>query len=569
MQDFRVVLINPQDRSVLSEYFSPCENLAIAYLAAFARRKGYRVEIIDGHAEQVSNEQVANLVLSTRAAVVGITCLARTVDDALDIAKRLKSQSHNTHVCLGGQHVTYAADEILRTHSQVDSVVRGEGEETFGQLLDRLSSGGSLEEVAGVSYRDGVGSVVRNQDRRPVANLDELPRPARDTLERLIRKGQRPVVAMLSSRGCYARCTFCNASTYYRLGGGKPWRSRSAKDVVDELAALSARYQCGEIDRIVHFYDDEFVGPGKVGKGRARAIAEEIIARGLRVKFYIFARADSFGPGDRELLALLKRAGLIRAFIGIESSQASELELFRKGTTPAQNEAIVGMLDELGISMPASGFIMFHPYSAFEALRENARFLRSIGHHSYYNLSVKLIVYEGTGMVARLREDGLLGGTIAHGGIYSYRFRDPRVGRAAEALELSEHPLLMKTDAVVRYIQATKYEVRDLMEPAAYAVSGLGEIDSVINGHFDIGYDFFNGVLSLAEGGWVPAVYESLKSRFLAELEGSLGFVERSFARSLQRVEEMLASADRGTTDSRSRRSCLIPPPQGDRVKPD
>ena len=304
--------------------------------------------------------------------------------DALEIAGAVKQSLPGCSTCIGGQHVTYCAEEVLTTAPQIDFVVRGEGEQTLIELLDSIRTGSKLTAVSGLSFRSKSGLIMRNPERRAVADLDTLPFPARDVLKRLVAAGRRPLLTMTSSRGCFGRCTFCNAQSFFRQGAGKAWRGRSAQLVVDELEELLTAHPDGATEPVVHFYDDEFIGPGSVGRNRAREIAEEIMRRRIKTKFYIFTRADNLVYDGGELLRLLKDAGLVRVFVGIESGIETELRLFRKGTTTEQNVSALRLLREVGVSMPASGFIMFHPYSSFETLRHNALFLREIGHHSLY-----------------------------------------------------------------------------------------------------------------------------------------------------------------------------------------
>ena len=533
---YDVALVNPLDETVLMDYFSPCENLAIAYLGGYTRHLGFETVLIDGDSERIPKNQVIARVLASGAKVVGITCLSRTVYEALDIARQIKRYRPETHVCLGGQHITYAADEVIQTYDFVDSVVRGEGEIPFGRIVDGVFRGEPLANVAGAYVRDASGRVHFNPDQKGVENFDDLPFPARDTLERLSKGGHSPVIAMQSSRGCFGRCTFCNATDFGRIGNTKVWRGRSAKSVVDELEMLTKRFGDGSADRTVHFYDDEFVGPGNVGRQRARAIAEEILRRDLRLNFYIFCRADSFIPGHEELLGLLKRAGLTRAFIGIESSVSSELQLFKKGTTPEQNMETLKLLEQHNIAMPASGFIMFHPFSTFEVLRQNGRYLQFIGHHSFYNLSVKLIAYKGNGIIEQLRARNLLGRSLAAGGMFEYAFADSRLDAVANAMEaVSSHALLKKADAVVRYTQDVMYYVKDHV--AGVDFSPVAAQVKVI---FDRGLDLFMEALDLAEHGWSESQFESSTHRFLADLTGLLDELDTTFGKAIESAGSLI-----------------------------
>jgi hypothetical protein len=186
--------------------------------------------------------------------------------------------------------------------------------------------------------------------------------------------------------------------------------------------------------------------------------------------------------------------------------------------------------------MPASGFIMFHPFSNFAVLRQNGRYLQEIGHHSFYNLSVKLIAYKGNGIIEQLRAQNLLGEAVAAGGMYKYRFADPRLDAAADAMEeVSSHPLLKKADAVVRYTQDVMYYVKDHVggvdfEPVRAHVKRI----------FDRGLDLFMDALDLAEYGWSDSQFASRRASFLTDLEVLLDELDTTFGTAIDSADTLI-----------------------------
>jgi len=174
----------------------------------------------------------------------------------------------------------------------------------------------------------------------------------------------------------------------------------------------------------VMFSDDNFIGPGKMGKERAVAIAEEIIRRGVRVRFSIACRANDV---ERETLAALKKAGLKGVFLGIESGVQRALDSFNKGVTVEDNRRAAFLIRQLDLDL-ILGFIMFDPDTTLEEILENLAFLRSIGigASTIFNrvgALNRLDAYEGTSMAERLRREGRLEGDYTG---YRYRIRDPR-----------------------------------------------------------------------------------------------------------------------------------------------
>jgi magnesium-protoporphyrin IX monomethyl ester (oxidative) cyclase len=72
---------------------------------------------------------------------------------------------------LGGYHPTAIPDKLL-SHKQVDMVVRGEGELTMRELVQR----GSPEGVLGISYKEN-NKVIHNPNRTLIKDLDSFPLP--------------------------------------------------------------------------------------------------------------------------------------------------------------------------------------------------------------------------------------------------------------------------------------------------------------------------------------------------------------------------------------------------------
>jgi len=546
----RTVLVNPRYDAVPVERYAATENLGLGYLAAVLRHHGDKVRIIDGDASGLTREGIVDALVAEKPDFVGLTSLSHTIGDALHIGRTASARLPGTFFCLGGQHATYAAEELLRSEPFIGCVVRGEGELTLLELVERLRAGGSLRGLPGAYCRDQ-GEVILNPDRPPIADLDSLPWPARDCLDELLAQGARPtVLALLSSRGCHGRCAFCNSSTFFRLGGrGPAWRGRSAHDVVDELEALVTAHG-DKLYGAVHFFDDNFVGPGVAGREHARAIAREMIARGLEVPFYIFCRVDSF-DGDEELLALLRRAGLRSAFIGLESGEPATLKLFRKGTTREQNANAMRLMAKYGVATPASGFIMFHPYATFDELRRNAVFLLSLSQASFWNLSVTLTLFRGTKLVETVRRDGLLGEPRLHWGAYCYRFADPRVGRLAEAMSFAHHELMVRLDAEVRFVEETVMrleaglgQLKAVLAPQAIdaARATIAAVKERLLQMQRSSCDFFLDAVGLAESDRLADAFPARREAFLGRTELELDGLKSEFLRALAVLDGVAAT---------------------------
>jgi anaerobic magnesium-protoporphyrin IX monomethyl ester cyclase len=396
---------------------NPAEHLGLGYLAAMLRAKGnYDVEIIDAPLNGLSLSETVKEIAKRQFKVLGISIpYQQWALVALQMANMLRARGLKAHITVGGFFPSFAYENLLKDFPSIDSVIRGEGEETFLDLVTALVQGDDWRQVKGIAYREG-DEVVCNPTRPLIGDLDSLPFPERDTLPSALRRCG--YAGLLSSRGCYARCTFCSVVSFYGIGAGPKYRARSTQNVVDEIAQLQKEFGVTKF----FFHDANFIGPGRAGKDRAWRLADEIISRGLQINFSIQCRADDV---EEELFSHLKEAGLRRVFIGIESGVQEALDRFKKGVTIAQNLEALEILKRLGLNM-AVGFIMFDPDTKLEDIMDNIAFLREAGVFRNKRATVDLLnrlqIFAGTPIEKALLEQGRLRGTYLH---YEYDIADP------------------------------------------------------------------------------------------------------------------------------------------------
>jgi anaerobic magnesium-protoporphyrin IX monomethyl ester cyclase len=343
------------------------EHLGIGYLAAKLRQDGHQVEILDAELQGLDEPQMAAGLAEADYGLLGITMPDTLTADAvvgfLTQWEPPRTHERPLHFTVGGQGATRASRQLLAAVPSLDSVVRYEGEETLSELAGRLEAGQEWRATPGIAYR-GDGGYCESAPRPRPDPLDALPFPARDTLPSLLAAYPNAAASVLSSRGCYRRCAFCNVNAFFGT-----WRARSAGNVVDELEVLARDFGVTRVD----FQDDNFVGPGERGRDRARAIAAQMQQRGLDIRFRIMCSADAITD---EAIAPLVEAGLYSIFIGIESGCQKRLTAYRKGTVE-QNVRALQVLECIGIlSKCEIGFIMFDPDGDLEEIRENLAFLR-------------------------------------------------------------------------------------------------------------------------------------------------------------------------------------------------
>ena len=123
----------------------------------------------------------------------------------LDLSRLLKQLDPEIKILLGGPEAGPAAEKYLIENPAVDLIVRGEGEETFKEVLcSFLANGPGLAFTKGITYRENDG-IVSTDPRPLIADLDEIPSPYLTG----ILKPRDEVTYIETFRGCPYRCAFC------------------------------------------------------------------------------------------------------------------------------------------------------------------------------------------------------------------------------------------------------------------------------------------------------------------------------------------------------------------------
>jgi radical SAM superfamily enzyme YgiQ (UPF0313 family) len=263
-----------------------------------------------------------------------------------------------------GITATCFPDELLTHYPRIDSLVLGDAEETIGELIQCMLEQGDIRQIPGIAYRDATG-VHTTGYRIAKRCMDNFPMP--DT-SYFTNRQEFPILPIYSSRGCLYNCSFCPVKVFDKpVRHDKPYRVRSPKRVVDELAYLHHTLH----GRIFYFIDSCFLINEEKSRIRALEIAQTILERGLKIHFYIETRVDAV---DISTFKKLKQAGLRSVLLGIENGSQSVLDRYHKGTTVMDNIKAINTLQSLGINIEP-GFIMFDPYTNYNELKENLDFL--------------------------------------------------------------------------------------------------------------------------------------------------------------------------------------------------
>jgi len=356
----RFLLVNPY--YPISE--TPSPPLGLAFLAGALEAAGIDVEILDLVVFPYSRAMLEQVLNRFDPCFVGLTAVTMNVENALALARDVKALAPHIMTVMGGPHVTFCAEDTLQAIPEIDIVVLGEGEETIVELARAPRDPQGWSSVKGLVYRDG--NQIKSTDPRPfLKDIDALPEPARHLIPLGRYRALGLPVSMTTSRGCPFRCIFCVG----RKMVGARVRYRDPIKVVDELAYLDT------LDfKQINIADDLFTAAPK----HCLAVCDEIIARGLNIRWTSFARVDTV---SLEVLQRMKAAGCTAVSFGVETGNPEMLKRIKKGITLEQVVAAVNMCNNAGIT-PHASFILGLPGETRETILETVAFgekLKSMG----------------------------------------------------------------------------------------------------------------------------------------------------------------------------------------------
>ncbi|HET9391145.1 MAG TPA: radical SAM protein [Steroidobacteraceae bacterium] len=306
----KVLLYNPQ-----AVFFTM--PLALLAIGSELDPDRYEVIIVDGRLDPDAENTLRSHV--NDAVCLGVTVLTGApISDALQISRAAKRARPDLPVVWGGWHPSMFARECLAEPS-VDVTVRGQGEETFVEIVDRLEHGQSLVGCAGCTVRLPNGSIHENP-ARPLAPVDKFR--AHDygliPVERYYElKGKRQL-DYISSQGCNFRCAFCSDPFVY----GRKWVGLEPTRMALRLKELWDRYHFDD----VNFQDETFFTKAR----RVQELAERIIESGMKISWAATMRADQGIRLPEAVWALCKQSGLRRLLVGVESGSNEMLKRIRK-----------------------------------------------------------------------------------------------------------------------------------------------------------------------------------------------------------------------------------------------
>lgn len=241
--------------------------------------------------------------------VVGFSCYIWNIVYVKDLIHDLKKVLPKVRIWLGGPEASYDAVRLMKELPEVELIMRGEGEETFTNLIKACEKDSDIDDITGIVLRPGNGTVKVNRPA-PLMNLDDIPFSYGD-LSGL----EHRIIYYESSRGCPFSCSYCLSSI------DKKVRFRSLSLVKKELKFFLDR----KVPQ-VKFVDRTF----NCKKSHSMAIWQYLLDNDNGVTNFHFEISSDLLDDDELALMKKMRPGLIQLEIGVQTTNQTVIKEIRR-----------------------------------------------------------------------------------------------------------------------------------------------------------------------------------------------------------------------------------------------
>ena len=441
-------------------------------------KNGYNGDIYDiNNLRHPDNELIKNLK-KIKPDVVGLSGpLSHCYPNMKRIIRMLRNIYPDIWIIVGG-HITGSAHVVLKKND-VDVCVIGDGEISFVRLLDYIKSNydrkkinyEKLNEIKGLGFLDekkcfkltGYGDQIIGskmeypsyeswerglqefggsdklihevfEDAADMRNIFGLNLEAQHFTPYLLEVHEKvknkKVGRIQTSKGCVAKCTFCQRAM-------KGYRVFGPNHMEDRIIELKAKYNVG----VLLVDDENFGSDRKQGYEVARLMKKHNIYWSSQG-----ARAASI---SREDLKFYKDHNLIGIRYGIESGSQTILDIMEKKTSTQQVYDQIECCKRLGIATTSEAFMLGMPgesrKTALETAEYNARLRYLLGNNWNPHYPAWATSIPGTPLYEYSQQAGFIGNSIEEEEDYLYRTADT-----------------MEDRGILNYLNKTEFDLKEV-----------------------------------------------------------------------------------------------------------
>ncbi|KMQ49805.1 Radical SAM domain protein [Chitinispirillum alkaliphilum] len=372
-----VLLTYPSDGPRI---FSPMMPIGLVSIGTVLKKAGYRVKIIDFNF--YGNDFRKELEL-LKPRIIGIGGTTPSRSGSFLTARIAKEVLPDVNVVYGGINATFTSAETLKSVTEIDYILKGEGEFSFLEFCNVITgkSDKTVEQIPGLCWRTPQG-VVENKAER-ICDLSAIPVADRELLGDNYRLEMEFIGGegdfLMTSRGCPAACNFCSAARMFPGGV----RTRPVDSVMEEVDYLLGRKKLTGLK----IFDSTFTANKEHVHDFCKSVKE------YKIPWECEIRADTV---DKDLLQLMKESGCYYINIGMETSDMKHLKHISKGISPEQVLNVLETCKDLDIRSKVF-FTFGHMGQTFSECLKDIRFIQNNrARIDFFAVTVGMRIFPGT-----------------------------------------------------------------------------------------------------------------------------------------------------------------------------
>jgi len=418
--------------------------LGILRILSWMEKKGYSADIYDINFLRPSDEQLIKTFKQINPTVVGLSAtLSWCYPNVKRISKILRELFPDIWIVVGG-HLTGSSNVVLHK-TETDVCVVGDGEIPFVKLLDyfklhptrRQLDYTGLHQIRGLAFIDEnnklkvtgyaeqlASSEMHNHDLdklrlglQEFGGNGELIYKFFESVRDLLRNQStvikqiypdslkiyekninKKIASIFSSRGCVARCTFCQRAR-------KGYSIIAPSNFENHIIELKEKYNVGG----VMITDENFGSNRRQSYEIARILKKHDI-----FWFSIGVRVVSTTYED---LKFYKEHNMIAIRYGLESGSQKMLDVMEKKYTKEDVYNAISNCKKVGISTIPVGLLFGMPGETEETIKESAEFTASLWYLLEYDWNTFyyptwVIAIPGTPLYEYCQQIGVIGKTL-------------------------------------------------------------------------------------------------------------------------------------------------------------
>jgi len=452
----KIIIVTTPIGEVPSTNYPPIGSMAVV---TFLRRAGYKnTHLYNIDLIRPEYEDVVEHIRNEKPDILGISAVVST---AYEYTKKLscdvKKLFPDIPIIMGGN--LGASAEIILKKTGVDYVCTGEGEKTVVDFVGQWLTTKDKKKIEGIKglafldetenlivtpYPDSIPagdvydldwSILENQDQikyfiQPIDKSEFYSYfSSHKPKEQEPKRKNKTIIALVGSKGCVARCTFC-----HRWDKG--------------VRYIPVPILMKRIDYFIDKYDVGFINWNDENFGSDRKWLIEFVEEIKKRDLIWTVGGMRVSTISKEMMARMKDAGCVNLIFGMETGSQKILDVMEKKTTIEQNRNALKWITELNMATNVR-LVLGMPGESIETVKESIDFVSFYSELSPNIDSNDLAInfaqaLPGTPLYEIARRQGAIGKTMEEEEKYLLDISDKAAADGKTSINFTDYPRLLQ-----------------------------------------------------------------------------------------------------------------------------